>query len=464
MKLQFLGGNHEVTGSSTLLQIGGLNILIDCGIVQGQGGLVEFEKRHNFNTREFEGDINKLDYIILTHAHIDHIGRLPILLKQNPNIKVIATKPTAKLAKINLQDCAYLNAQECERYNKKSKSRRKKFKPIYTENEAIESASHIESYDYNIEAPLNDKVSIYLKPAGHIIGASMVEVVYREKYFEKKFLFTGDTSALSSRIPFTKPADSLGIYDYIITESTYGDKQHEKINFKEELYNSIKDVKGNVLLPTFSIHKSTVILYFLYEIFKEHPEMDRFEVYLDSPMATKSHEIIRQSKDYWYDKWTDDVFNWDKIRFVNDYIESQTLAEGTNRIIVSASGMLSGGRAVTSHLSKILSQKNSKIIFTGYVCEGSLAEKILTTTHKTISINGRPVTIKAEREMIHFSSHADKNQLVEFIKTSDKERLKKVFIIHGDLKAQESLRKELQHHLKDVEIIIPKYKDVYKLL
>lgn len=461
MKLSFLGGNGQVTGSSTLLEIDKLNILIDCGIVQGQGGLTNFKIRHIFNTREFEGDINKLDYIILTHSHADHIARLPILLRQNPNIKIIATEPTGRLAELNLQDSAYLNIRECERYNKKTKSN--KFKPIYSEKEALESIKNIRCYDYNKEIVLNDKVSVFLKPAGHIIGASMVEVLYKEQYFEKRLLFTGDTSGLSSRIPFTKPAEKLDKYDYIITESTYGDRLHKKINFKEELYKSIKDTKRNILFPTFSIHKSTVLLQFLYEIFLEHPEMSKFEIYLDSPMAIEAHKIISESQSFWDSKWNSDVFNWNKIIFVKDFQDSQLVSNGENRIIISASGMLSGGRAVTSHLPKVLSQRGSKIIFTGYACEGSLADKILTTKHKSISINGKQTPIRAKIEKFEFSGHADMNELVEFIKTSDKKRLKKVFIIHGDLKAQKSLKKELEHHLDNVEVIIPKYKDIIKI-
>lgn len=461
MKLTFLGANQEVTGSSTLLDIGGLRILIDCGIVQSNGGLKEFSATHEFNTREFEFDTSTLDYLFITHPHGDHCLRSPRLFKENSNVKIISTEATAKLMALNLQDSAYLNAQECDRWNKKVTST--KFIPMYTMSEALDIIPNIRCYDYNKEIKLNDKVSAILKPNGHIIGSCMIEFILREEFYDKRILFLGDTSGLSSRIPFTKPCENLGDLDYIVSESTYGNRVHEKINFKKELYKILSTTTGNVLLPAFAIHKSTVLLQFLYELFQEHPELNKFNVYLDSPMAIESNSIIANSKEYWGDKWSDDVFNWDKVTTVSDFQQSQAVSSMKNAIIISASGMLSGGRIVASHLPKILPQKDSCIVFTGFAPEGTLAHKLLTTEKKTISLNGKPIPIHASRHKVSFSGHADKNELTELIKTSNKKRLKKVFLIHGDDDAQEELKDELQRHLNDVDVIIPKYKEMIKL-
>lgn len=461
MKLTFLGGNQNVTGSSTLFEIDGLKILIDAGIMQGQGGLREFTNIHRFNTRDFEFDVTELDYLFLTHSHIDHIGRSPLVYKNNPNVKIISTAATANLARLNLQDSAYLNKLECDRWNKKVKSNM--FKPIYTMEVANSVASNIRCYDYNTKIVLSDKVSAYLRPNGHIIGSCAIEIVYKDEYHTKSFLFTGDTSGLTSRIPFTKPANKIGEIDYIITESTYGNRLHDKIDFKAELLKTLRSTKRNVLMPVFAIHKSTVILQFLYELFQENPELDEYEIYLDSPMATQSHQIISDSKEYWGDKWNDNLFKWDKVNFVKDFSESQIISTKNRAIILSASGMLQGGRIVTSHLPKILSQKDSAIIFTGFACEGSLANKLLNCNQKTVSINGRPTPIRSDIKMIQFSGHADKNGLVEYIKTSDKRKLKKVFLVHGDKNSQSELKNELNRHLDNVEIIIPEYGQTIKI-
>lgn len=461
MKLTFLGGNQNVTGSSSLFEIDGIKIMIDSGLMQGQGGLKEFSKIHNFNTREFEFDISELNYLFLTHSHIDHIGRSPLVYKHNPQVKIVSTEATASLARLNLQDSAYLNKLECERWNKKVKSNL--FTPIYTSEDANAVAPNIRCYDYDTEIKLTDRVSAYLRPNGHIIGSCAIEIVYKDEFHKKSFLFTGDTSGLSSRIPFTKPANKIGEIDYIISESTYGNRLHDKIDFKKELLKTLRETKRNVLMPVFAIHKSTVILQFLYELFEEYPELNDYEIYLDSPMSIQSHKVISETSEYWGEKWNDDLFGWEKVNFVKDFSESQTIATKNRAIILSASGMLQGGRILTSHLPKILSQKDSCIIFTGFACEGSLANKLLNCNQKTININGKPVPIKSDIKMIQFSGHADKNSLIEYLKTSNKKKLKKVFLVHGDEESQIELKKELNRHLDGVDIEIPEYKQTIKI-
>ena len=472
MKLTFLGANREVTGSSTLLEIGGLKILIDAGGVQGQGGLKEFSAMHQFNTREFEFDINELDYIFLTHAHFDHILRIVLAANQNPNIKIIATEPTAKLAQLNLVDSAYLNEQECKRWNKKVKS--EKFKPIYTKEEAEKIAQYIRCYDYDTEIVLNDKVSIFLRPNGHLIGSSAIEVVYKEEYFEKRLYFTGDTSGLSKRIPFTKPTKKLGKIDYIITEGTYGGKTRDKnLDFKKELYHHILETcvgqNTGILMPTFAIHKSSTLLQLLYEIFNEHKELDGIDIYLDSPLASESHKIINESRDYWDEKWIEkekeigNMFDWNRVKIIKDFKESASIGSNQPCLVLSASGMLGGGRIIHNHLPKFLRNEKSKVIFTGFTPKGTLAHKLLHTEKKTISLNGVQVPIKAKREMIPFSGHADQNELIEMLKTSDKQRLKKVFVVHGDDTSCIDFQNELNRHLNNVDVIVPSYKDVIKL-
>lgn len=470
MKIQFLGGNKEVTGSRTLLTMpDGLKILVDFGMVQSNLG--QLEETLKWNGRDFEFDVNDIDAIILTHAHQDHIGLLPLLVKRGFKGKIISTAPTAEFCKISLPDSARVMAGDCEWANKRRP--KNKLVPLYTEEEAKAVIDLIRCYDYNTEIVLSDNVTLELLCSGHMLGACMPKFTYKDGYKTKTILFTGDTSAKSSIHPFLKVADDIGEVDYVVCESTYGDRVHKKNNPIEVLAMSIQETcidRGKTLvIPVFSMQRSSEMLWLLREVYLQNEHFYRkVPIYLDSPMACKSQMVINNNRDYWGEEWLErdkmltNLFDWEVINYISDYKESQGLKNGHPKIILSSSGMCSGGR-VLQHLESFLPSKGCKFLFCGYQAEGTLGRKILEGKQKSIAVNRKQLIIRSEIEQMEFSSHADYNQLVELLKTSKKGKLKKVFLNHGDIDASTNLKKEIERNLKGVSVKIPKYKDVYKL-
>ncbi len=466
MELTFLGGNDTVTGSSTLLRISDKKIIVDMGIMQSNGGIEGFKKAHQFNSRDFEYDPKEIDAVFLTHAHIDHIGRVPLIIDKKPEIDIICTEPTANLGALNIKDSAYLNQKECDRMNKRLGCNN--FKPIYTEEEVSSIENKFKCYDYHqkIFIKQNHEEEIYgeLIPAGHMIGSASIKITHKTSFYEKSYFFTGDTSGQSNRIPYTKPCPKIKEVDYIITESTYGNRKHKKIDFKETLYLYIKNTikrKGMVLIPVFALHKSTTILQMIYEIFEENSELSHLPVYLDSPMAIESHKMIKNSEKYWDKKWADklednNVWNWNNLKLLKNFKQTAALDVNKPGILVSCSGMLSGGRAIYN-LQKMLPNPKNSIIFTGYAPKGTLAHTLIFDSKKYINIQGEYIKSRSQIIRIPFSGHADQNELTEWIKTSDPKKLKKVFLMHGDKNSTEEFCKHLKKELNKVEIVKTRY-------
>lgn len=481
-RITFLGANEEVTGSCTLVEISDKKILIDAGAMQSNGGVAEFRKTFNFNSRELDGILKNVDIAVATHQHFDHIGLFGRIWKDYKNIKVVCTEPVAQLGSINLKDGAYILSKQCALYNKKDKLG-SNFEPYYTETDVSDVEDMFHCYDYFDEIYVKDtdkeKITITLLPAGHIIGASSVLIKHKTAHFEKKILFTGDTSALSQRIPFTMAAKPIGDVDYIISESTYGDREHEKIDFKQELTKELRrvfDKDGVVLMPAFAIHKTTALLQLLYEVFEDNPDFDDVPVYIDSKMAIESHLKIKKSQKYWDEKWKnrvnfagENIWNWKNLHYLNDFKETEALKPYGAKIVISASGMLSGGRVLVT-LKNVIKRKSNTILFTGYAPEDTLARKLLDSyqlpvrdRQNTVTIEGTCCRFKAVIKHIPFSGHADMNELTEYIKTSNKDRLKQVFLHHGDKRASIKLKRNLIKHLSGVKVIVPKFEEKIKL-
>lgn len=472
MEIRFLGaveGAGDVTGSRTLLTTpDGLNILVDFGMTQSNLGNVA--ESMNWNGRDFEFNIGDVDYLLLTHNHADHASLTPLLIKRGFRGKIIATAPTADFCRISFPDSAKIMASDCEWANKRRP--KNKLEPLYTKEDAEQAVGYIQCYDYNTEIVLSDKVTVELKSAGHMLGACMPKITYRDGKTEKTIVFTGDTSAKSSSHPFLRVADDIGEADYIVTESTYGNRTHEKGDAKKKLEAAILETcveKGKTcVISTFSMQRSSEVIWLLREIYLENESLYKIPIYLDSPMAIKAQEVMDNHREYWGEEWIErdkelgNIFDWEVLEYIESFQESQALSNKFPKIIISSSGMATGGR-VLNHLQNFLPVKGCKVIFTGYQAEGTLGRKLVEGQQKSVAINRSRVIIRADVENISMSSHADKFQLTEFLKTCEKDKIKKILINHGDKEAVAEFERELKIHFKGVEIIKPEYNQKIKL-
>ena len=471
MNVQFLGANSEVTGSRSLLTMpNGLKVLIDFGMTQSNLG--ELEETLRWNNREFEFDINDINCLVITHSHADHANLVPLLVKRGFKGKIIATSPTAEFCRLSFVDSAKIMKSDCDMANKRRP--RNKLVPIYDKEDAELAIQYIQCYDYDTKIVLDEFTTLELKCAGHMLGACMPKFTYREGNIKKSILFSGDISGMSGlEHPFLRPTDRVGDVDVLVLESTYGDRIRKKEDYVGMIEKSIQEVcverKKTLVFPVFSLQRSSEIMWLLREIYIDNEHFHKIPIYLDSPMAIKSQEVIDNNREYWGKNWVKrdnslkSLFNWDVIEYINDHKESEALANGFPKIILSSSGMCTGGRII-SHIDSFLPSKGCRFIFSGYQVEGTLGHKILNTEHKTISVNRRAITMRADIEQFSLSSHADMNGLIEFAKSSKKGKLKQIFINHGSEDAMTNLKVELERHLENVDVIIPKYMEIHKLM
>lgn len=468
-KIKFIGATNGVTGSSTYIEVNGLKILIDIGLQQGN--LREIKETMGWNGRDLEYNPSELDYVVITHAHIDHSGCLPLLFKRGFRGEVITTVPTAKFMEISLPDSAEIMASDCEWYRRNMKQ---ELEPPYSIEDAKESLNWIRCYDFDTEIVLNDEVKLLLKRAGHMLGAAMPVIKYKNKRKWKSVLFTGDTSGFTYQKPFLPRADELGNVDMVVCESTYGDRRHKKQDFETILRDSILNTcihnKGTLVIPVFAMQRSSEILWLLREIFMADQQFHHIPIYLDSPMACDAQRVVDEERRFWGEKWLDrddvltSLFEWENIQYVKDFRDSRMLANNNVKIILSSSGMCSAGR-VTNHLSTFLPDKQNKVLLCGYAAKGTVSGELRDiaeglTNRRSVSINGNRVDIRADIEPSSFSSHADYNQLTELLKTG---KMKQVFLVHGEKEAKQEFKNHLKGHLKGVRVDIPKYNTEYKL-
>lgn len=466
-KIQFLGATNTVTGSKTLLTTpNGLKILIDCGLYQANNT----EEMIRVNNNDFDFDVTDIDVCLVSHGHLDHLGGLGILMKKGFHGKIISTDPVGHFASINLKDCAKVMLSDVTRANKTRP--KNKLEPLYTMEDAELAISQIRCYDFDTKIELDNDTFVVLKKSGHMLGASTIHITYKEGRKQRTIVFSGDNSGFNSDRPFLPIADKLGSCHILTCESTYGNRIHEKTDVLEILRKSIEETciqnKKTLLIPSFALQRSSEILWLLREVYMENPQFNKIPIHLDSPMTTKAQRVIDENRSYWGEKWLErdkmlgNLFDWNVINYVEDYKESSTLSAKQPQIIISSSGMLTSGR-VLMHLENVLKEKGCKVLITGFQAENTLGRKLLETQHKSISINRNSVVIRAKIEQMNFSSHADLNGLLEWLKSSRRGVLKQIYLNHGDEDAIENFKLEIERHLKGIEVIVPKYRETYKL-
>ena len=450
MKIRFTGAVRTVTGSCHFLEIGDFKLLVDCGMYQG----INIEGK---NHEDFTFDPKEIDAVLLTHSHLDHCGRLPKLYKKGFRGKVYCTHPTRDISELILFDSAKVQQIKYKEYqrNKHKKKDKGKFSqniphPIYTTKDVSSFLNHMVPIDFNNEFHLNNDIKAVFIRAGHALGAASVKLIVDDTNEKKNIIFSGDlgnkTETLDSEIDYPKDAD------YVIMESLYGNKNHADRSKSEkkfiEMINKTLSRGGNVIVPAFSLQRSQEILYTLRRFIEKNQIPTDTKIYFDSPLAIRITEVYKKYYDYLNPKVVSrfrsggEIFDMKNIIFIPNHKKSMRIQKQRGSIIVAGSGMCTGGRVIY-HLAENLPDKRSSVVIVGFQAEGTLGREIVEGARK-VKIGSKNINIKADiLRLFTFSAHADKNHLMEWLGGMDKEKIKKVFLIHGEAEISKSFYKYL---------------------
>jgi metallo-beta-lactamase family protein len=456
MKLTFYGGTGSVTGANFLLEHSrngeSIKILIDCGILQGT------ENSDDFNKQEFPYDPKEIDFILITHSHMDHIGRVPKIVKDGFKGKIISTPPTKDMAELLFEDAVGILDSE---------ARKNGTEPLYRQEDASKALSLWETIPYHQKYDLGSGLSILLKDAGHILGSVMIEITDGEK----KVVFTGDLgNSPSLLLSDTEPIKNA---DYIIMESVYGDRNHESKDIRrKKLKEIIKDTIDNkriLIIPAFSVERTQMILYEMNEFF-ESGELPQVPVFLDSPLAIKVTKVYEKYTNYMNEKVRsqiksgDDIFKFPHLKSTPFSIDSRKIHLTQNpKIILAGSGMSSGGRII-QHEKEFAGDKNATILLVGYQALGTLG-RAFEDGVKDINIYGKKIRVRAKIAKIEgYSSHKDSDNLTALIENAvENYKVKKVFVVMGEPKASLFLAQRLKGEL-GVDAKYPEYGETVELV
>ena len=438
MKLSFLGGASTVTVSKTLLEsASGDQILVDCGLFQGLKNL------RLKNRADLEFDPKKLTAILLTHAHLDHSGYIPLIVKKGFKGPIYCTKATYELCKILLADSGYLQEEEAKYANLKGFTKHHPAEPLYTQEDAKNSLKYFKVIKDHKVFDIAPNINACFYNAGHILGSSFIKITIDHK----TVIFSGDLGRPHDLV--MNPPDPLPKCDYLILESTYGDREHPKTDAITEIKAIVQqaiDKKSVVIVPAFAVGRAQTLLYVFSEI-KKDPAFKNIPVYLNSPMATKVTELYcENSKEHKLSaEQCEAVFG--SANYVQSVEESIALnSKNGPMIIISASGMATGGR-VLHHLKQFMPDPNNFILFSGYQAPGTRGETIVSGKDK-VKIHGQYHSVKSQViQLDTLSAHADANEMIEWLKTT-KAKPQNIFINHGEAKASDELRKQIKEQLE----------------
>lgn len=459
MDIKFYGAAKMVTGSNYLVKTEKYNILIDCGMFQGN------EEIERLNYNNFPYDPKEIDFLILTHAHIDHSGRIPKLVKEGFTGRIITTNATYDLCKIMLKDSAKIQESDVEWENRKrQRAGKPPIEPLYTMDNAESSLKYFEPYFIDQKIKINDNIQIRFKDAGHILGSAIVELWVKEGSEEVKLVFSGDLG-MPGR-PIINNTDYIDEADYLIIESTYGNTIHESFEESTEklidIINKTVIRGGTVLIPSFAVGRTQELIYQLNKYYEYNPSIEehmRIPIYIDSPMAVEATEAFEKNSSSFNEEARtlvlkgDNPFEFDNLRYIKSQEESMALNKYTfPKVIISSSGMATAGR-IRHHLKHNLWDKRNSLVFVGYQAEGTLG-RVLLDGKKQVKILGEEINVGAEIYDIEgFSGHADQNVLLDWI-NKFKKKPKKIFIVHGEEESATTLS-TLIEHLYKIETIIP---------
>ena len=462
MNLSFYGAAKEVTGSCYLLEVNGKKFLVDCGLQQGQD-----EK----DDQGLQFKASEINFVVLTHAHIDHSGRLPLLVKEGFTGKIYAIKATIDLITILLKDSANIQAMDAKWENKKGKrTGKKEVFPLYSIKDVENTLKYLVPCSYGEMKEIGDGIKVNFIDAGHILGSASTEIFIKEDKVAKKIVFSGDIGNLDQ--PIIKDPQYVKEADYVVMEATYGDRKHEKSkNYTAELAKIIDETLsrgGNVIIPSFAVGRTQGLLYLIHEIKEKklvaNPD---FPVYVDSPLASKATKLYDNDLSVYGDWQTTDILNkglnplhFPNLTFTDSAEESKAINYNpTPKVIIASSGMIEGGR-IRHHLKHNLWNKNNSMIFVGFQARGTMGRNLLEGA-KRVKLLGEEIKVSASiYNFTGLSAHADRDGLLKWINSFDK-KPDKVFVVHGE----DSVCDEFARTLNESGFlaVAPLYKEIYDL-
>lgn len=449
INLTFCSGVGSVTGANFLLELDKTKILVDCGLIQGEK-IAQVENRDDFPYKPEE-----IDILFVTHAHLDHVGRIPKLVKDGFRGVIYSTSETMLLAQLILEDAVGLLEKEANNDG---------VLPLYEMQDLRRSMTMWKTISYHTETPFPQGFSVFLRDAGHILGASIIQFNYENK----KIIFTGDLG--NTPTPLLKDTESIEGADYVVMESVYGDRNHEpKDERRKKLELIIKDTidrGGTLVIPAFSLERTQVMLYEINKLVETNV-IPHIPVYVDSPLATKITEIYKSSTYLFNEraqgeiKAGDDIFSFPKLLFTASSEASREIDHAkAPKIIIAGSGMSVGGR-VTHHEEMYLPDSKNTILLVGYQTLGTVGRHLMEGAKK-VSIHGNEIKVRAKIETIlGYSSHKDSDHLIEFISTAH-DSVKKIFVVMGEPKASLFLAQKIRDNL-NIDAIYPERLKRYEI-
>lgn len=473
MKITFLGAAKTVTGSNFLVEAAGKKFLVDCGMYQGKA------TEEKDNDDPFLFNVQDVDFMLLTHAHIDHSGRIPKLYNEGYRNPVYATKATCDLCKIMIPDSGHIQEMEIEWKNRKRKREGKQeLPPLYTAEQAAKSVELFKPVSYDEIIDIDENIKVRFNDAGHMLGSAIIEVWVTENGKTEKAVFTGDIG--NNDIPLLASPTMIESADYLIMESTYGSRLHMRNDDKAEMFLNIVsetiDNGGTVVIPSFAVGRTQEIVYELNklkekrddeEFLKKYEKLMKVPVFVDSPLAISATEVFRENMDLFDDDVKEEMEKGDNplefpgLQFARTSEESKALNESNeSSIVISASGMCEVGR-IKHHLKHNLWNPKSTILFVGYQAPGTLGSK-LVNGEKKVKIFGEEIVVNARIEYIEgYSGHADQEWLLNFI-YSFITKPKQIFLVHGEEDAQEVLKEKILETVR-IPVTIPDFGETYEL-
>lgn len=465
MQLRFLGAAENVTGSRHLLEFNGSKVLMDCGLYQ------ERDLRER-NWQNFGFDPSELECVLLSHAHLDHCGLLPKLVKEGFRGKVYCTHATAEIAEIVLMDSGKIQEEDAEfkrkRHKREGREGQKKVEPLYTMQEAQEAMRYFAPVPMEQPLRIADGIEVSFHEAGHIFGSSIIRIKVSLNDEVRTILYTGDLGRVGK--PILRNPAQFEQADYVLVESTYGDQEHHGLDNVmgelERVINQTWRAGGNILIPSFSIERSQELLYYMNELLKQD-RIPHIMTFVDSPMAVKVTEVFKKHPELYDEQMANLIlhnespFSFKGLKLVQSTKESKAINHIRGTVIVIAgSGMCTGGR-IKHHLVNNIARPESTVLFVGYQAVGTLG-RLLVDGEKEVRILGQKYPVRAKIVRAHgFSAHADRKEILTWL-SSLKQPPRKIFAVHGEKEAAAALKTYL-HEKTGWDVVVPQFQDIVEV-